>query len=113
MFYVFFIPLFRMKKLMFAYLNTTYPNAYVYYCKFGYLVYYGDIKLFNVEGSDNHISRHYAINKLITLFDCNEDLATNMFEDWWRTLPMYERIPNTTNELVLVPHKSTSYATTL
>ena len=94
-----------MKKLMHLYLNTTYPKAYVYKCKFGCLIYNMDETTYCrlKDNSNFHINRVPTMNKLMDLFCCNENVAQYVYGNWFESLPTYVMGKNTTNEDVLVP----------
>jgi hypothetical protein len=89
-----------MKKLMFKYLNVTYPNVYTYRCKFGDILYLNNNSVFD---NHLHIKRVNVVAQLVLLFSCNELDAYDVFDSWRASRPVYVRVTNATNEDVLVP----------
>ena len=94
-----------MRKLMLLYLNTTYPKAYVYKCKFGSLVYIMDeTKCYRLkDNSKSHINRLPNIDKLMDLFCCDKNIAGMIYDNWFDSLPVYVMGKNSTYKDVLVP----------
>jgi len=87
------------KKLMFIYLNVTYPDVYTYRCKFGDILYNNVSQM----GSGRHVSGRDIANKLTLLFSCEESDSYDVFDSWSASRPVYVGVKNSTNEYVLVP----------
>ena len=79
---------------MFIYLNLTYPNAYTYRSKFGDVLYVCD-------SLNYHIARLSVINQLMLLFSCSGLEADNVFNSWRASRPIFVRLENSTNGVVL------------
>jgi hypothetical protein len=94
-----------MEKLMHLYLKTTYPNAYVYKCKFGSLIYTMDeTNRFRLKDNTKfHINKMPTMDKLMDLFCCDKNVAGYVYNNWFESLPKYVMGKNSTNEDVLVP----------
>jgi len=93
------------EKLMHLYLKTIYPKAYVYKSKFGSLIYNMDEATsfclkFNTKF---HINKKSVVNQLMHLFCCDENVAENVYYNWFESLPVYVMGKNLTCEDVLVP----------
>jgi hypothetical protein len=91
-----------MKKLMLIYLNESYPNVYIYRCKFGDALY-DDIGHMCVG---RHVGRSDIAKKLTSLFSCDELYSYDVFDSWSASRPLYVGVKNSTNEYVLVPLKT-------
>jgi hypothetical protein len=87
------------KKLMFIYLNESYPNVYIYRCKFGDALY----NIVGQMGEGRHVSRRDIAKKLTLLFSCDESDSYDVFDSWSASRPVYVRLKSSTNETVLVP----------
>ena len=89
-----------MEKLMFKYLNGSYPTAYVWRSKFGELIYLNN----NIVLDKHlHLRRVEVVVQLVSLFSCDERYAYDVFDSWRAIRPVYVRVVNSTNEDVLVP----------
>jgi len=90
---------------MLLFLKTTYPNAYVYKCKFGSLIYNMDeTNRFRLnDNTKSHINRLLTMDKLIDLFCCDKNIAGMIYDNWFDSLPVYVMGKNSTYEDVLVP----------
>lgn len=84
-----------MEKLMMTYLCETYPNAFMYRCKFGELLYMSPTYHL-------HLAHATMVNQLISLFCCSWMDAEITFDKWKTSRPVMVRIVNSTNENVLV-----------
>ena len=87
---------------MFIYLNESYPDVYIYRCKFGDVLY-DDVSQM-IKGC--HISRSDVVKKLTLLFSCEELDAYDVFDNWKASRPVYVAVTNSTNETVLAPLKT-------
>ena len=94
-----------MRKLMLLFLKTTYPNAYVYKCKFGSLIYTMDeTNRFRLKDNTNlHINKLPNVDKLMHWFCCDKNIAGMIYDNWFDSLPVYVMGKNSTYEDVLVP----------
>ena len=89
-----------MKKFVFEYLNTTYPNAYIKKTKFGNL-------LCGYNENDNNwlYVRKHMLDTIMLLFGCNFLTADDYIIEWCETRPVFVSVMNSTNDEVLVPVK--------
>ena len=89
-----------MEKLMFKYLNGSYPTAYIWRSKFGELIYLNN----NIVLDKHlHLRRVEVVVQLVSLFSCDERYAYDVFDSWQASLPVYSRLGNSTNDNILVP----------
>lgn len=102
-----------MEKLIYSYLNTCYPDAYLLKSKFGYVLYNMD-KAAHFVADDIRfvVMRKPVVDKIVTLFSCSENDAEHVYLNWYNSLPTYVKVNNTTNETVLVRFES-EYNTTV
>jgi hypothetical protein len=85
------------KKLVFEYLNTTYPNAYIRQTKFGIL-----LCGYNKENSGWLYVRKNMLETVMNLFGCNFLTADDYIIEWCETRPVFESVKNSTSDEVLV-----------
>lgn len=90
-----------MKKLIFEYLNTAYPNTYIKKTRFGNL-------LCGYSESDSGWTRWLEIREnmgktVMKLFSCNLKISDDTIKEWCETRPVFESVINSTNDEVLVP----------
>ncbi len=76
-----------MTKVIFEFLNTKYPNAYIKKTIFGNLTMYGE----------DYISTHGLTVELCNWFDVTQMFARNTIKTWESTLPVVVSIRNSTN----------------
>ena len=95
-----------MRKLMYAYLNTCYPDAYLVKTKFGHVLYTK-----NGKTEDEIIMKINVVEKLVVLFSSHHHDAALIYNIWFYSRPIFEKVTNATNETVLVPVKVESNAT--
>ncbi len=76
-----------MKKVIFNFLDTKYPNAYIKKTIFGNLTMYGD----------DYISTHGLTVELCNWFDVTQQFARQTIKSWESTLPVVVSIRNSTN----------------
>ena len=76
-----------MTKVIFKFLNTKYPNAYVKKTIFGDLSMCGE----------NCVSTHGLTVELCKWFDVTNEFARHTIQTWESTLPMVVSIRNSTN----------------
>ena len=103
----------RLKRVMMAYLDTTYPEIYL--LKLDFL---GDVvQTFDEEKKLNFTDnrtigrssnswydmRKEVINTLILMFSINKVTAENVLNDWVTCRPKYMYIRDSKDEQVLVP----------
>jgi hypothetical protein len=86
-----------MKKIVFNFLDTKYPNAFVKKTIFGNLTMYGD----------DFVSTHGLTVELCNWFDVTQEFARNTIKTWESTLPVVVSIRNSTNPAVLVANTVT------
>jgi hypothetical protein len=94
------------KKLVFEYLNTTYPNAYIRSTKFGNL-----LCGYNKDDSGWLYERKNMLETVMNLFNCNFLTADDYIIEWCESRPIYELVVNSTNDKVLVLQKSPQVTT--
>ena len=82
-----------MKKLVYIFLNTKYPNAYVKKTIFGNLCCIKD---------DDHCETFKLTNELSVWFNIDKTVAKIYLDSWFLTLPVTASIRNSTNPAVLV-----------
>lgn len=95
-----------MKKLVFEYLNTTYPNAYLKKTKFGNL-----LSGYNETDNGWLYVRKDMLETVMNLFGCNFLTADDYIIEWCETRPVFESVANSTNNEVLVLQKSPQVTT--
>ena len=89
-----------MKKFVFEYLNTTYPNAYIKKTKFGsFLCGY------NEDDSNWLGMKRSILDTTQRLFSCDSATADEVFIEWAESRPVFVSVLNSTNEIVLVPEE--------
>jgi hypothetical protein len=76
-----------MKKVIFNFLDTKYPNAYIKKTIFGNLTMYGE----------DYISTHGLTVELCNWFDVTQQFARQTIKSWESTLPVVVSIRNSTN----------------
>jgi hypothetical protein len=81
-----------MKKVIYNFLNTKYPDAFVKQTIFGSLIMYGD----------DFVSTHGLTVELCNWFDVTQYFARQTIKSWESTLPVVVSIRNSTNPTVLV-----------
>ena len=89
-----------MKKLIFEYLNTSYPNAHIIKTKFGNL-----LCGYNEDDCGWLGIRRDMVKTIIKLFSCNFIIADDIIKEWCETRPMFESVKNSANEVILVSVK--------
>lgn len=93
-----------MKKLIFSYLNSTYPDIYVLR-----LSSYGiEVNFVKTSNSDKNKSNWFGIRREMTktitlLFSVDWNTAFNIIDEWVESRTHYEYVKNSTNENVLIP----------
>ena len=92
-----------MTKVIFKFLDTKYPTAYVKKTIFGNLTMYGD----------DHVSTHGLTVELCKWFDVTQEFARHTIKSWESTLPMVVSIRNSTNPDVWVADAAAFNTTTL
>ena len=92
-----------MTKVIFKFLDTKYPNAYVKKTIFGNLTMYGD----------DYVSIHGLAVELCKWFDVTQEFARHTIKSWESTLPMVVSIRNSTNPDVWVADAVVFNTTTL
>jgi len=81
-----------MIKLIFKFLDTKFPNAFVSKTIFGEIAMFGD----------DYISSHKLIKELCDWFDVDEDYIEVAVGEWIAKLPVVVSVRNSTNPAVLV-----------
>jgi len=81
-----------MKIIVFKFLDTKYPNAFVKKTIFGNLTMYGN----------DFVSTHGLTVELCNWFDVTQEFARNTIKTWESTLPVVVSIRNSTNPAVLI-----------
>ena len=89
-----------MKKLIFEYLNTSYPNAHIIKTKFGNL-----LCGYNEDDCGWLGIRQDMVKTIIKLFSCNFIIADDIIKEWCETRPRFEYVKNSANEVILVSVK--------
>jgi hypothetical protein len=92
-----------MTKVIFKFLNTKYPNAYVKKTIFGDLSMCGE----------NCVSTHGLTVELCKWFDVTNEFARHTIQTWGSTLPVVVSIRNSTNPDVWVADAVVFNTTTL
>jgi hypothetical protein len=92
-----------MTKVIFKFLDTKYPNAYVKKTIFGSLIMYGD----------DYVSTHGLTVELCKWFDVTQEFAGPTIQTWGSTLPVVVSIRNSTNPDVWVADAVVFNTTTL
>jgi hypothetical protein len=82
-----------MNKLVYIFLNTKYPNAYIKKTIFGNLCCIKD---------DDHCETFKLTNELSVWFNIDKTIAKIYLDSWFLTLPVTVSIRNSTNPAVLV-----------
>jgi hypothetical protein len=90
-----------MRKLIFKFLDTKYPNAFVKETIFGSLAMYGD----------NAMHRVTLVRELCNWFDVTQVFAEHNLKAWISKLPVVVSIRNSTNPTVLVMEPTVSNTT--
>ena len=81
-----------MKKLVYIFLNTKYPNAFVKRCVFGELCYL----------DDNNYVTNDLLKEISSWFNVNENEADRYVKAWCSSLPVVVSLRISTNPAVLV-----------
>ena len=76
-----------MKKLIFTYLNETYPETYRYMTKFGY-----DIRGYNETNTNWSYVRSNMVETIMNLFSCNWITADDTVNEWIDTLRVVKSV---------------------
>ena len=85
-----------MKKLIFEYLNTSYPNAYIKKTRFG------NILCGYNEDNCGWLGIGRDMKKtVIKLFSCNFIIADDIIKEWCETRPMFEYVKTPLTKLFL------------
>ena len=92
-----------MKKVIFNFLDTKYPNAYIKKTIFGNLTMYGE----------DYISTHGLTVELCNWFDVTQQFARQTIKSWESTLPVVVSLRNSTNPDVWVADAVLYNTTTL
>jgi hypothetical protein len=92
-----------MIKLIFKFLNTKFPNAFVKKTIFG------DIAMFG----DDYISTHKLTKELCDWFDVDEDYIRLAVDEWIAKLPVVVSLRNSTNPDLWVAEPIVVNTTTL
>lgn len=97
-----------MKKMIFKYLDCKFPNFYMKKTKFGLL------PVCNRTDEYTWFRTDVIVEELTDYFYCDNEYAEEVFGNWIRTKPVVEKIPLSTNDLILVHEQYlTSSATSL
>ena len=81
-----------MKKLVYIFLNTKYPNAHIKRCIFGELCY--------LEG--NTYVTNNLLKEISSWFNVDENESDRYVKVWCSSLPVVVSLRNSTNPAVLV-----------
>ncbi len=81
-----------MRKVIFKFLDTKYPNAFVKQTIFGSLAMCGD----------NHVSTPHLTVELCDWFDVTREFARHSIKQWESSLPVVVSLRSSTNPAVLV-----------
>jgi len=92
-----------MTKVIFKFLDTKYPNAYIKKTIFGNLTMYGE----------DYISTHGLTVELCNWFDVTQQFARQTIKSWESTLPVVVSLRNSTNPDVWVADAVLYNTTTL
>jgi hypothetical protein len=92
-----------MNKVIFEFLDTKYPNAFVKQTIFGNLTTCGD----------DYVSTRGLIMELCKWFDVTHEFARHTIQTWESTLPVVVSIRNSTNPDVWVADNVVVNTTTL
>ncbi len=92
-----------MKKVVYNFLDTKYPNAYIKKTIFGNLTMYGE----------DYISTHGLTVELCNWFDVTQQFARQTIKSWESTLPVVVSLRNSTNPDVWVADAVLYNTTTL
>ena len=82
-----------MKKLVYIFLNTKYPNAFVQRTVFGDVCYHNN---------DDFIRTNELYQEISDWFDISKDDTKRYIDSWHSTLPMVVSLRSSTNPAVLV-----------
>jgi hypothetical protein len=82
-----------LKRVIWSFLNTKYPDAYVKKTVFGNLCCIND---------DNHCDTFKLTNELSVWFNIDKTVAKIYLDSWFLTLPVVVSVRNSTNPAVLV-----------
>lgn len=94
------------KKLVFEYLNTSYPNAYIKKTRFGNL-----LCGYNETNSGWLEVRENMGKTVMRLFSCNLRTSDDIIKEWCETRPILGPVVKSTNDEVLVLQKSPQVTT--
>jgi hypothetical protein len=89
------------KRVIFNFLDTKYPNAYIKKTIFGNLTMYGE----------DYISTHGLTVELCNWFDVTQQFARQTIKSWESTLPVVVSVRSSTNPTVLVSETVTVNST--
>lgn len=92
-----------MKKLIFSYLNSTYPDIYVLRSHSHGI----EVNFIKTSDSDKDKStwfstRREMIETIKLLFSVDGNTANNIIDEWVESRPHYEYVKNSTGESVLI-----------
>lgn len=90
-----------MRKVIFKFLDTKYPNAFVKQTIFGSLTMYGDNAMYNLA----------LVRELCDWFDVTHVFAEHNLKVWISKLPVVVSIRNSTNPDVLVMERTVTNTT--
>jgi hypothetical protein len=93
----------KMKRVIFKFLDTKYPNAYIKKTIFGNLTMYGD----------DYVSSRILTMELCKWFEVTENYARHTIEMWESALPVVVSLRNSTNPDVWVADAVAFNTTTL
>jgi hypothetical protein len=82
-----------LKRVIWSFLNTKYPDAYVKKTVFGNLCCIND---------DKHCETFKLTNELSVWFNIDKAVAKIYLDSWFLTLPVVVSVRNSTNPTVLV-----------
>lgn len=86
-----------MKRMMFEFLDTFYPQVRLLKTKFGIIPMYG-IK----GGWDVFQIKLKHIKMLCDYFSCDTDYCKGIYEEWLDNRPVHVRVKNSTNDDLMV-----------
>ena len=89
------------KQLIFKFLDTKYPNAFVKQTIFGSLTMYGDDAMYKLA----------LVREICNWFDVTQVFAEHNLKVWESTLPVVVSVRNSTNPAVLVMETTVSNTT--
>ena len=109
----------KMKRIMFSYLETLYPEIYLLKLDFlGDIVQtfdeskqkgWFDDRGVNSSPDSWYMMRKKIISRLELMFSVDYTTADSVLNDWVNCRPKYEYVRNSMNEQVLVPVKEECY----